>query len=314
MILVAGATGRVGSQVMELLRHQGSPVRALVRSEVKAKPLREAGVEIALGDLTDRPALGVACQGVNTVVSLVTSLNPRTLRHPYRPEAIEEEGHRDLLKVARRAGVSYVIYLSAIGVEHPDAPRQFRVKRRVEEVVMGGGLPYTILRPSGFMENLLPMLPVIRRFQIVPLPGKGTGPISYIAVEDVARATVQAVGRPEAQGTIIEFGGPEDLTNRQCVQIAARVFHRSARICPIPLSLLHLVGTLARPVSPGLREFFAIVRFVDRYGLRAPRRPPFRGEPWAPISFEEFVRRQCGGPRTHSREFTRWPSRSCREP
>jgi hypothetical protein len=47
-------------------------------------------------------------------------------------------------------------------------------------------------------------------------------------------------------------------------------------------------------VSPGLREFFAILRFVDQYGLRAPRRPPFSNEPWNPISFESFVRRHSG--------------------
>lgn len=296
MILVVGATGRVGSQVVQELRWQGRPVRALCRSEWKAKPLREAGVEITSGDLADRRAIEAACWGVGTVISTMTSLNPRTLRDRYHPEVIEEQGHRNLLDVARQVGVNQVIYLSAIGVEHPQAPRQFRVKRLVEEVVKSGGLPYTILRPSGFMENLLPVLPAIQRFRVAPLPGKGTAPITYVAVEDIARAAVQAVGHPEAQRATIEYGGPEDLSNRQCVQIAARVLNTSARICPIPYALLHLVGILARPASPGLREFFAILRFVDRYGLRAPRRPPFSNEPWTPISFEEFVRRTCRRP------------------
>ncbi|MFQ5656745.1 MAG: SDR family oxidoreductase [Candidatus Methylomirabilales bacterium] len=296
MILVAGATGRVGSQVVEQLRRQGRPVRALVRSEVKAKPLREAGVEIALGDITKRSTLEAACQGVKTVISMVTSLNP-AMGQIYNPETIEEGGHQDLLQVARRSGVSHVMYLSAIDVEHPEAPRQFRVKRLVEQVVMGSGVPYTILRPSGFMENLLPMLPAIRRFGVAPLPGKGTVRISYIAVEDVARAAVQAVDRPEAQGAVIEYGGPDDLTNRQCAEIAAKVFGRSVRVVPIPLALFHLVGRLAQPLSPGLREFFAIMDFVDRYGLRAPHRPPLRDKSWTPISFEGFVRRHTSGVR-----------------
>ncbi|MFQ5801636.1 MAG: NmrA family NAD(P)-binding protein [Candidatus Methylomirabilales bacterium] len=291
MILVLGATGRVGSQVVGLLRQEGRPVRALCRSELKAKPLRETGVEITLGDLADRPAMAAACQGVHTIISVVTSLNPRTLGHPYRPEAIEEQGHRALLDAARQAGVTQIVYLSAMGVEHPEAPRQFRVKREVEETLKASGIPYTILRPSGFMENLLPVLPWIQRFQIAPLPGKGASPITYIAVEDVARVAVHAVGQPEAQGATIEFGGPEDLSNRECIQIAAKVLGRPVRIWPIPFSLLHLVGTLARPALPGLREFFAILHFVDRYGLRTPRRPPFPKESWTPISFEEFIRR-----------------------
>ncbi|MGH7430340.1 MAG: SDR family oxidoreductase, partial [Candidatus Methylomirabilales bacterium] len=263
-------------------------------SEVKSKPLREAGVEITLGDLTDRRALVAACEGVRTIFSAVTSLNPRALNQSYRPETVEEQGHRDLLKAARDAGVDQIIYLSAIGVAHPAAPRQFQVKRRVEEVVQLCGIPYTILRPSGFMENLLTILPPIRRFGVAPLPGKGTTPITYIAGKDVARVAVLAIGHPEAKGATIEFGGPEDLSNRQCVQIVARVLDRSARICPIPFPVLHLAAGVARPWSPALREFFAILHFVDRYGLRAPHRPPFSDKLWAPTPFEAFVRRQTG--------------------
>lgn len=294
MILTVGGTGRVGSEVVRQLRRQGRPVRALCRSETRAQPLHDADVEIALGDLANRGVLEKACQGATTIISTMTSLNPRSLGAQYRPEVIEGEGHQNLVEAGREAGVRQIIYLSAIGVDHPDAPRQFRVKRHVEEIVRSGGLPYTILRPSGFMENLLPMIPAMQRFPIMPLPGRGRAPITYIAVEDIARVAVQAVGHPEAQGAIIEYGGPEDLSNRQCVQIAAKVLGTSARICPIPLTLFHLVGAVARPVSPGLREFFAILRFVDRYGLCAPRRPPLANEPWTPISFEAFVRRHTG--------------------
>jgi NADH dehydrogenase len=141
------------------------------------------------------------------------------------------------------------------------------------------------------MENLLPMIRAIRRFPIIPLPGKGATLVTYISVEDIARVAVHAVGHPEAQASTIEYGGPEHLTNRQCVEIAAHVFGRTARISPIPLNLFSLMGTVTRPVAPGLREFIAILRFVDRFGLRAPRRPPFSNEPWTPISFEDFVRR-----------------------
>ncbi len=292
---MAGATGRVGSLVVDLLRQQGRAVRALCRSEVKAKPLREAGVEITLGDFADPRALVAACERVRTIFSAVTSLNPRALNQSYRPETVEEQGHRDLLKAARDAGVDQMIYLSAIGVDHPAAPRQFQVKRRVEEIVKSCGIPYTILRPSGFMENLLTVLPSIRRFGVAPLPGRGTTPISYIAGKDVARVAVLAIGHPEAKGVTIEFGGPEDLSNRQCVQIVARVFDRSARICPIPFPVLHLAAGVARPWSPALREFFAILHFVDRYGMRAPRRPPFPDKLWAPTPFEDFVRRHTKG-------------------
>ncbi len=294
MILVVGATGRVGREIVKQLRQQRRPVRALCRTEAKARSLRDAGVDVVLGDLADRQAIEKACHGTDTIISTMTSLNPRAWRAPYRPEAIEGDGHRNIMATASRVAVKQFIYLSAVGVEHPDAPRQFRIKRQVEEIVTASGVPYTILRPAGFMESLVPMLDVMRRFRIAPLPGRGTSPTSYIAVEDVAQVAVQAAGRPEAHEATIEFGGPEDLSNRQCVQIAAKVLGTPARICPVPLSLLHVAGTFARPVSPGLREFFAILRFVDQYGLRAPHRPPFPAEPWTPISFEEFVRGHTG--------------------
>ncbi len=295
MVLVVGATGRVGSRVVQILRQEGRPVRALCRSEAKAVSLRSLGTEIAIGDLGDPRSLADACQGVNAVITAATSLNPRRLRAAYRPEVIDDQGHRTLFDVARRSGVKHLIYISALGVDHPEAPRQFRVKRGVEETLQASGLPYTILRPSGFMENLLPVIATMERWGITPLAGSGRSPITYIATQDVAEVAVRALDRPEAQGRILEFGGPEDLSNRDCVGIASRVMGRRVRIVPIPLSILRWGGEVLRPLLPGLREFLAIVAFVDRFGLRCDHHPPLAGKSWTPISFAEFVRGRMRG-------------------
>ena len=114
MILVVGATGRVGSEVVRQLRQQGRPVRALCRREAKARALRDAGVEVAVGDLANRQEITAACQGADTIISTMTSLNPRALRAAYQPEIIEGDGHRNLLDAAHQAGVKQVIYLSPI--------------------------------------------------------------------------------------------------------------------------------------------------------------------------------------------------------
>lgn len=291
MILVVGATGRVGSKVVQALREQGKPVRALCRSEARAQSLQSLGAEIAFGDLGDQRSLADACQGVKAVITAATSLNARRLTSAYRPEVIDDQGHRALFDVARRSGVKHLIYLSALGVDHPEAPRQFRVKRRVEEALRASGIPYTILRPSGFMENLLPVIAAMKRWGIAPLAGKGRSSITYIATQDVAAVAVEALDRPEAQGQTLEFGGPEDLTNRDCVGIVARILGKRVRIVSIPLSILRGVGEALRPLLPGVREFLSIVAFVDRFGLRSHRRPPLEGKSWTPISFAEFVRR-----------------------
>lgn len=291
MVLVVGATGRVGGKVVQLLRQAGRPVRALCRSEAKAAPLKRLGAEIAIGDLEDRHSLAEACQGVNAVVTAVTSLNPRRLRAAYRPEVIDDQGHRTLFDVVRRSGAKHLLYVSALGVDHPEAPRQFRIKRVVEESLQASGLPHTILRPSGFMENFLPVIATMKRWGIAPLAGGGRSPITYIATQDVAAVAVEALDQPEGGGRILEFGGAEDLTNRDCVEIAARLLGRRVRIVPIPLAILRWGGEVLRPLLPGLREFLAIVAFVDRFGLRCDHRPPIEGKPWTPISFAEFARR-----------------------
>jgi len=291
MILVVGATGRVGSKVVQLLRQQGKPVRALCRNEARARSLQSLGAEIAFGDLGDRGSLADACQGVNAVITAATSLNPRRLTSPYRPEVIDDQGHRALFDVARRSGVKHLIYVSALGVDHPEAPRQFRVKKRVEEVLQASGLSYTILRPSGFMENLLPVIAAMKRWGVAPVAGSGRSPITYIATQEVAAVAVEALDRPEVQGQVLEFGGPEDLTNRECVGIAARILGRRVRMVSIPLVILRGVGEALKPLLPGVREFLSIVAFVDRFGLRSHRRSPIEGKPWTPISFAEFVRR-----------------------
>lgn len=294
MILVVGGTGRVGRHVVRLLRGAQRPVRVLTRHPATAHDLQALGAQIVQGDLGDGPSLRSACRGVEAVVASATSLNPRRFRAAHQPETIDVRGHLDLFAIAKAEGVDRCIYVSAIHVDHPQAPPQFRVKRRVEEALRASGLSWTILRPAGFMENLLPVIRAVQRLGVAPLVGQGNSPISYIAAEDVARAALLALERAEVVGTTWSLGGPEDLTNRDCVRMVAAVLGRPVRILSIPVGPVRFVARMAWPLLPGWLAFVEILAFVDRFGLLAPHALPVSDLPWSPMPFQSFVRQRVG--------------------
>src|SRR6266511_2729030 len=141
VILVAGATGHVGSQLVRLLAEGGTPARALIHSPEKAAPIQRLGLETALGDFEQTDTLDAAMAGCDHLFLL----SPPSPRQP------EQEQH--VIDAARRAGVAHVVKLSAPGAD-PHAPVVFgRWHAQIEQYLAQSGLAHTLLRPGYFMQN-----------------------------------------------------------------------------------------------------------------------------------------------------------------
>ncbi len=110
VILLVGATGDLGGAVTRLLLAQRRAVRALVRPRSPEGPLRQAGAEVVLGDLKDRPALEAACQGAET---LITTANSARRGGEDTPQTVDLEGNRQLIEAAQAAGRARQTYLGA---------------------------------------------------------------------------------------------------------------------------------------------------------------------------------------------------------
>lgn len=222
MHLVVGSTGLVGNEICQRLASEGKKVRALVRTTSdpeKILPLREQGIEVALGDLKNPASLLDACQGVSTVIS--TASATLTRQDGDSIQSVDLEGHISLIDAAVRAGVEQFIYVSFRTGENPMLQYPLKhAKKTVEHHLMESGMRYTILQASYFMEIWLsPVLGFDFQDSKAQIYGNGNKPISWISYLDVARFVVACTEHPSAQNAIIELGGPDAISPLQAVSI-----------------------------------------------------------------------------------------------
>ena len=233
-VLVAGATGILGGDVCARLRAEGWHVRGLTRagsSAEKVKRLIAAGVELVEGDLKDRGSLDRACSGVAAIVSTASSTLSRQAGDSI--ETVDRDGQLNLVDAAVSAGVRRFVLVS-----FPPMPFAFPLqdaKRAVEERLKGSGMTYTILQPTVFMEVWLsPALGFDAANGTAQIFGGGDRPISWIAVQDVARFTVAALTAPGAENAVLQLGGPEALTPLEVVTLAEQATGRTMTLTRVP--------------------------------------------------------------------------------
>ncbi|MFL5618580.1 MAG: SDR family oxidoreductase [Gemmatimonadaceae bacterium] len=244
MILVVGATGKLGLEICRRLREQGRAVRGLVRAGSPREPLlREIGVEIHHGDLRTPPTVAPACDGVTAVVSTATAMGAKEKGITLR--AVDRDGQLALVELARLRGVNAFIFLSASPNLRRSAPL-VRYKREVERAVRTSGMRWTIVQPSAFMDvwfsNLLGWDHVTGRAMIF---GPGTAPLSWICIADVAMHVRAAIDDQRVANVELPLGGPETLSTRQVVKIFEQVSGRPYSILRVPRPVLKLMAPIA---------------------------------------------------------------------
>ncbi len=197
VVLVVGATGETGPHVVRILQQHGIPVRALVRSAEKADAIKGAGVDIRIGDLGTDISLAPIMEGVQGVISVLGS---RALGDPELRDKIEYQAVVNLVDAAKQAGVQHFVFTTSSSTEHPERipflTEMLRVKRRAELYLIDSGLPYTIVRPGGLVND-----PATNDVRV----GRGDTITGRISRADVAQVLVQALLQPEALNQIVEI-------------------------------------------------------------------------------------------------------------
>ncbi len=216
-ILVTGATGNVGRNVVEQLIARGADVRALVRDPAKAN--LPDGVDVVQGDLMDVDALRDAMSGASTLFLL--------------NGVVADEFTQALiaLNVAREAGIERIVYLSVIHSDvYVDVPH-FAGKFGVERMIEAMGMPTTILRPAYFMDNEITVKDVVTGYGIYPMPIGDKG-LAMVDARDVGEvAAIELIRRAQANGPLptirINLVGPDTLTGADAAAIWSEALGRT---------------------------------------------------------------------------------------
>jgi uncharacterized protein YbjT (DUF2867 family) len=250
MILVAGGTGTLGTRVVRLLTERGLPVRVLTRDPARATHLEGALVEIVAGDARDPRAVESAMAGVQTVVSAIHGFagsggdNPRS---------VDGQGNGNLIKAARIAGVEHFILMSVqdAAADHP--MELMRMKYQAEQELKASGLAWTIIRPTAYMETWGTLIgaPLLTNGR-TRIFGNGANRINFVSASDVAWFVDRAVTDQTMRGSVVEVGGPENLSIRQFAQTFETVTGKAGSVSAVPLPMMRLMAVLMRPLNPTL--------------------------------------------------------------
>ena len=220
MILITGASGSVGKAVLQEASRKGSKFRAMFRSKQEAAKA-PAGCETVLGDYSDKQSLRNALEGVTSIYVVCSPI----------PQLVELEGN--VLGVCKESGVEHVVLNSALGAG--DFPKSFPSwHRKVEDKLKATGMSYTILRPNGFLQNIVAFNAPSIRAQGAFYAAMGDAKVSYLDIGDIAVVAVKTLQGGAHSGKTYELNGPEAISNHELAKRISRITGRAVNYVDIP--------------------------------------------------------------------------------
>jgi uncharacterized protein YbjT (DUF2867 family) len=277
MILISGATGKVGTDLVEQLVAGGQTVRALARDPEKAATTLPGAVELARGDLADAESIEEALAGVEKMFLLA----------PVDPRMVEMEAHA--VAAAKAAGIAHLVKLSAIGADAASPWMFASVHGKSEENIRRAGLPFTFLRPNFFMQNLLASAETIKSQGAIYQPAADSS-ASYIDTADIAAVAAKVLTSAGHEGKTYTLTGPQSLTYQQVADILSRAIGKPVKYIDAPRD-----AAKQAMIASGMPEWLAeaISQLMDacrlgRMAAVSPDVPNVLGRPGRTL--EQFVK------------------------
>jgi uncharacterized protein YbjT (DUF2867 family) len=253
-LLITGATGFVGREVLRQASAAGHQLRVLVRDPDRASA-RSLGTEfnaqLWAGNVLDLPSLAGAAQDCDAMIHLVGIIS-EVGRQTF--ENVHLGATRNVLAVTRAAGVARFVQMSALGARPHAASRYHQSKWAAEEAVRGSGLDWTILRPSlifGPGDHFVNLFARLARWSpVLPVFGPGTAQLQPVAVEDVAACFVRAVNEPGAEQATFDVCGPERFTLPEILREILAALGRRRFVVHLPLALARFQAACLETLFP----------------------------------------------------------------
>jgi uncharacterized protein YbjT (DUF2867 family) len=241
-VLVVGATGTLGRQIVRHAIDQGHQVRCLVRSQRKAAFLKEWGAELVGGTLRDKSTIITALEGMDAVIDAATARATDSASI----KQVDWDGKVNLIQAAKTAGVDRFIFFSILNAEkYPNVPLM-EIKRCTEKFIAESGLKYTILRPCGFMQGLIGQyaIPMLDN-QTVWITGESTA-IAYMDSQDIAKFAVRALEVPETVGQSYPVVGSKAWKAEEIIEVCERLSGKEGKFWRLPMGLLRFMRGITR--------------------------------------------------------------------
>ena len=222
MILVTGASGKNGAEILKLLSGRKERIRAMSRRKrdvVSSGP--NCGLEFVEADFEDAESLRKALEGVQRAF-LVTNSSERV-----------EELQLRFVRLARESGVKHIVYLSQLHAAADSPLRFLRYHAAVEEAIRASGMSFTHLRPNLYMQGLLMIGKSIASEGRFFAPA-GEAKVSVVDVRDIASVAVAALTQGKHEGKTYNITGPEALTHRQMAELLSQKLDRPITFVDVP--------------------------------------------------------------------------------
>jgi uncharacterized protein YbjT (DUF2867 family) len=273
-IFVTGATGNVGSQVVQQLIASGITPRVAVRSMNKAEALKKAGAEPVEMDL-DRP---------ETVLPALAGVDKVFLVSPFVPNMVELTAI--LIEAAKRANVQQIVKLSALA--QPGIALS-KWHSEMENAITSSGIAFTFLRPNGFMQNFVNAMADTIKSDNAFYLNAGEGKVSFVDTRDIASVAVAALITSGHEGQSYTITGSEALSHSQAAAILSQVLGRTINYVDVPEDVVRqgMQGAgMPEPTVNALLELYASYK-AGQAATVSPAVEQVTGK--KPISFEQFV-------------------------
>lgn len=222
MILVTGASGTVGSEVLRQLKQAGTPTRAGFNNPENVAKGKAQGQEAVRLDYTDRASVAAAVQGVDKVFLLGANT----------PTQVEDESR--VAEEAKKAGVKHLVKLSVLDADE-EGYIFARWHRAIEKNIDALGLDRTFVRANGFMQNFVTYYGGTIRSQNAFYLPNGDARISHIDVRDLAAVIVATLTKSGHEGQVYEVTGPEALSGNDVAAKLSAALGRKISYVDIPM-------------------------------------------------------------------------------
>jgi len=252
MILVTGATGTIGRELVKDLQARDVEFKVMVRSEETLRTMETRGIRAVLGDFNHPETLVAAMRGAQTVFLLTTP----------KPDLVEVEGA--FLKSARKAGIHRVVRLSALGANPWAASPLTRAHGQCEAQLEASGMTWTHLRPTMFMQNIgLMFSDSVARTSTLFAPA-GEARIPWVDTRDIAAMAGVTLVEPGHEGLVYEITGSELFTYAGVAELLSTQLGRFVKFVDVPDDAAYQSMT-----SMGLSEWLAHSLITLFHGFRA---------------------------------------------